>query len=156
MKESEKGRQESRKWWNSTVSESVSPTIMVSSMCQLEWATGYSHICYCCLASKSCSTLCDPWTVACQASLPMGFPRQEYWSELPFPSPGGIFLTQGSNSCLMSPAVKGEFFTTEPPRISYSDIWLNIMLGVPVSVFLDEINIWICRLNKADCLLQCE
>ena len=26
----------------------------------------------------------------------MGFPGQEYWSELPFPSPG-IFLTQGSN-----------------------------------------------------------
>ena len=29
-----------------------------------------------------------PWTVACQAPLSMGFPRQEYWSELPFPSPG--------------------------------------------------------------------
>ena len=27
------------------------------------------------------------WTVARQASLAMGFPRQEYWSELPFPSP---------------------------------------------------------------------
>ena len=30
---------------------------------------------------------CDPWTVACQASLSMGFSRQEYWSGLPFPSP---------------------------------------------------------------------
>ena len=29
-----------------------------------------------------------PWTVAGQASLSMGFPRQEYWSELPYPSPG--------------------------------------------------------------------
>ena len=29
-----------------------------------------------------------PWTVARQAPLPMGFPRQEYWSGLPFPSPG--------------------------------------------------------------------
>ena len=29
-----------------------------------------------------------PWTVACQAPLSIGFPRQEYWSELPFPSPG--------------------------------------------------------------------
>ena len=28
-----------------------------------------------------------PWTVAHQASLSMGFPRQEYWSGLPFPSP---------------------------------------------------------------------
>ena len=31
-----------------------------------------------------------PWTVAHQASLSMGFPRQEYWSELPFPSPGDL------------------------------------------------------------------
>ena len=31
-----------------------------------------------------------PWTVAHQAPLPMGFSRQEYWSELPFPSPGDL------------------------------------------------------------------
>ena len=31
-----------------------------------------------------------PWTVACQVPLPMGFPRQEYWSGLPFPSPGDL------------------------------------------------------------------
>ena len=30
------------------------------------------------------------WTVACQASLSMGFPRQEYWSGLPFPAPGDL------------------------------------------------------------------
>ena len=31
-----------------------------------------------------------PWTVACQAPLAMGFSRQEYWSGLPSPSPGGL------------------------------------------------------------------
>ena len=31
-----------------------------------------------------------PWTVACKASLSMGFPRQEYWSWLPFPPPGDL------------------------------------------------------------------
>ena len=31
-----------------------------------------------------------PWIVACQASLSMGFPRQEYWSGLPFASPGDL------------------------------------------------------------------
>ena len=31
-----------------------------------------------------------PWTVAFQASQPMGFSRQEYWSGLPFPSPGDL------------------------------------------------------------------
>ena len=30
------------------------------------------------------------WTVACQAPLFMGFSRQEYWSRLPFPSPGDL------------------------------------------------------------------
>ena len=37
-----------------------------------------------------------PWTVACQAPLSMGFPRQKYWRGLPFPSSGDL-LTQGSN-----------------------------------------------------------
>ena len=31
-----------------------------------------------------------PWTVAQQAPLSMGFPRQEYWSGLPLPSPGDL------------------------------------------------------------------
>ena len=31
-----------------------------------------------------------PWTAACQAPLFMGLFRQEYWSELPFPSPGDL------------------------------------------------------------------
>ena len=33
----------------------------------------------------------NPWTVAHQAPLSMGFLRQEYWSELPFPSPGALW-----------------------------------------------------------------
>ena len=31
-----------------------------------------------------------PWTVVDQPPLSMGFPRQEYWSGLPFPSPGDV------------------------------------------------------------------
>ena len=34
--------------------------------------------------------LATPWTVAYQAPLSMGFSRQEYWSVLPFPSPGDL------------------------------------------------------------------
>ena len=41
-----------------------------------------------------------PWTVAHQAAQSMRFSRQEYWSGLPFPSPGD-FLTQGSNVDLL-------------------------------------------------------
>ena len=42
------------------------------------------------LIAKSCPTLETPWTVACQALPAMGFSRQEYWSGLPFPSPGTL------------------------------------------------------------------
>ena len=42
------------------------------------------------LVAKSCPTLETPWIVACQAPLFMGFSRQEYWSGLPFPSPGDL------------------------------------------------------------------
>ena len=39
-----------------------------------------------------------PWTVTCQAPFSMGFPRQEYWSGLPFPTPGDL-LNLGGNPC---------------------------------------------------------
>ena len=42
------------------------------------------------LVAELCLTLGTPWTVACQAPLSMGFSRQEYWSVLPFPSPGDL------------------------------------------------------------------
>ena len=45
---------------------------------------------FCCLVAKSCPTLVTTWTVACQASQSKGFSRQEYWSRLPFPSPGDL------------------------------------------------------------------
>ena len=56
--------------------------------------------------------LATSWTVARQAPLFMGFPRQESWSGLPFPSPGDL-PNPGIKS--MSPALAGEFFSTELP-----------------------------------------
>ena len=35
-----------------------------------------------------------PWTEACQAPLSIGFPGQEYWSELPFLLPGDLLYPQ--------------------------------------------------------------
>ena len=49
-----------------------------------------------------------PWTVACQAPLSMGFSRQEYWSELPFPSPGD--LPNPGIEPVTFPALAGGFF----------------------------------------------
>ena len=42
------------------------------------------------LVAKLCPTFAAPWVVTCQASLSMGFLRQEYWSGLPFTSPGDL------------------------------------------------------------------
>ena len=42
------------------------------------------------LVSRSCPTPATPWTVAHQAPLFMEFSRREYWSGLPFPSPGTL------------------------------------------------------------------
>ena len=64
------------------------------------------------LVAQSCLTLCDPWTVAHQAPLSMEFSRQEYWSGLPFPSPGDL-----SNPGIKagSPALQADSLPPEPP-----------------------------------------
>ena len=59
-----------------------------------------------------CPTLATPWTVAHQPPLFMGFPRREYWSELPFLPPGDL-PDPGIEPA--SPAWAGRFLTTEPP-----------------------------------------
>ena len=54
-----------------------------------------------------------PWTVAYQASPSMGFSRQEYWSGLPFPSPGDLpdpGIEPGS------PTLEADTLTSEPPE----------------------------------------
>ena len=53
-----------------------------------------------------------PWTVAHQAPPFMGFSRQEYWSGLPFPSPGDL-PDPGIES--RSPALQADTLTSEPP-----------------------------------------
>ena len=60
-----------------------------------------------------------PWTVACQAPLPMEFSRWEFWNELPFPTVGNL---PNPEIELESPALAGVFFTTVPPEKS-NRIW---------------------------------
>ena len=55
-----------------------------------------------------------PWMVALQAPLSMGFPRQEFWSGLPFRPPGDLPRPGMEAASLASPALEGGFFTTEP------------------------------------------
>ena len=53
-----------------------------------------------------------PWTVAHQAPLSMGFSRQEYWSGLPFPSPGDL-PDPGIEP--RSPTLQADALTSDPP-----------------------------------------
>ena len=70
-------------------------------------------ICCCCLVTNLCHILLQPHgLVAHQSPLSMGFPRQEYWSGLPFPSPGDL---PDPGIELSSPALIGRFFTTVSP-----------------------------------------
>ena len=70
---------------------------------------------YCC-CGFSClvvsRSFMSPWTIAHQAPLPMGFPRQKYWNELPFPFSRGSFWPRDQTGILCT---AGRFFTTEPP-----------------------------------------
>ena len=56
-----------------------------------------------------------PWAVAHQASLSMGFSRQEYWSRLPFPTPGDHLGPGTEPVSFAVPALSGRCFTTAPP-----------------------------------------
>ena len=75
------------------------------------------------LSPRACARVCchvhlfaTPWTEACQASLSMGFSRQEYWSGLPFPPLAHLPNLGIEPMSTVSPALAGGFFTTEPPE----------------------------------------
>ena len=83
------------------------------------------------LVTQSCVTLCNPWTIACQAPPSMGFSMQEYWSGLPFPSPGDR-PNQGSEP--RCPALQADSLPSEPP-------------GKPCNVQHDKYNYHILNMN---------
>ena len=67
------------------------------------------NICMCAQKCQDCQDSLQP--VAHQALLSMGFPRQEYWSRLPFQMPGNLLHPGIKPAFLVSPALTGRFFT---------------------------------------------
>ena len=59
--------------------------------------------------------LATPWTAAYQAPPSMELPRQDYWSGVPFPTPGDLPDLRIELVSLASPALAGRFLTTVPP-----------------------------------------
>ena len=77
----------------------------------------------------ACSVVSDsatPWTIARQAPLSKEFSRQEYWSGLPFPTPGHLPKPGIKPRSPATPAVTGRFFTTEPPGKPTLSCLLNV------------------------------
>ena len=70
----------------------------------------------CAKSLQSCLTLCDLWTVACQAPLFMGFFMQEYWSGLSRPPPGDRPYPETEPTSPVAQALAGRFFT---PRATW-------------------------------------
>ena len=79
----------------------------------------------CSSVAQSCLTDCfvTPWTVARQAPLSMGFPRQDYWSGLPCPPPGHL-PDPGMEP--ESPALAGGFSTTNAIREDPTEVTLGL------------------------------
>ena len=73
--------------------------------------------------SEVTQSLATPWTAAYQALPSMGFSRQEYWSGLPFPSPGDL-PNPGIEP--MSPTLQADFLPAEPQG-SYNSHFLNVI-----------------------------
>ena len=86
-----------------------SPTETITS---LQAITRYCHCPIVCMLGHV-RLFMTPWTIAHQAPQSMGFPKQEYWSGLPFPPPR--YLPDPGIEP-ESPALAGRFFTTESPR----------------------------------------
>ena len=107
---------------------------ITESLCYTAETNSVINQLHACSVTKSClfATL---WTVAPQAPLSMGLPRQEYWSGLPFPSLGDLPNPGIETSSLVSLALAGRFFITEPPGKPYkstilqlrNDIWKSVI-----------------------------
>ena len=99
-------------------------------------------VCVCVLSRLSRVQLfATPWTVACHAPLSMGFSRQEYWSGVPFPSPGDLHHPGMEPVSLTSPALAGRFFTT-------SATWEVLTPGKPSNFFFG------CVIDVQNCNFQ--
>ena len=73
------------------------------------------------------------WPVSHQTPLSMGFPREEYWSGLPFPSQGDL-----SNPGIeaKTPALAGRFFTAEQPGNLFNLLWSLIFWRIEWKLFI--------------------
>ena len=85
--------------------------------------------CCCCYIFTACSVAESCPALGDQAPLSMEFSRQEYWSGLPFPTPGDLPDPGIKYASLVSPALAGGFFTIAPPGKPYLPPNLDTVVG---------------------------
>ena len=96
--------------------------------------------------SLSCVQLfVNPWTVALQAPLAMGFPRQEYWSGLPFPSLGDL---PDPGIELGSPTLWADALPSEPPGSKLLLLRHNFSFQYSQVETIESLLIFICFCHR--------
>ena len=88
------------------------PSIFFVYRYQLIWWDFFINTCLCLCMFNCIQFFVPPWTVAHQGPLSKKFSSQEYWSGLPFPSPGDLLHPGIKSRSLTSPALAGRFFTS--------------------------------------------
>ena len=132
----------------------VLPSWLITSQSHHTEALGFNTqivcvcVCVCVCArvraraqSLSRIRLCNSMHCSMPGSSVYGISQQEYWSGLPFPSPGNLPDPGVKTSSLASPALAGRFFTTAPPTGFRGTQTLNPYKGE--------------RMNKQDCAMLC-
>ena len=102
----------------------------------------HMYMCLCVQLLSCVQLFASPWTVAHQAPLSMGFSRQEYWSGLPFPPPGGHPDPRIEPSSPVSPTLQADSLPLShqgSPRICIAYMYICICVCVCVCIHMGSL-----------------
>ena len=85
---------------------------------------------YVCICSVTSDSFEIPWTIALQAPLSMEFPRQDYWSVLPFPFPGYLSDPRIEAMSSVAPAFQVDTGKPEKPHVRLGCVYVYIRIHV--------------------------
>ena len=99
--------------------------------------------------TQSCPTLSDPMDCSPPGSSDMEFSRQEYWSGLPFPSPGDTPDPGIELRCLMSRALASRFFPTTATRGDHTCIHVVILISPLLTPYFNKLRVHTDTFNSS-------
>ena len=106
----------------------VIPSSFYSPVLFLSLLPSYKHVLFLLFSHQVVSDSCSPMDCSLPGFSVHGISQQEYWSGLPFPSPGGL---PNPETRPVPPTLAGRFFTTEPPEKPLSMFMLCFPLKTP-------------------------